>query len=155
MYFLVFSIFALSACSTNTSNKIDSSDISKIMQLIAKTEEIAPLGVEGTFQLPIRASGKQSNVLYLNTEQDYRDRRNITVAIHPSIIEALTKKYGESPGSFFLQKQIEVKGVAKRAQIDFYSQRRKTKKYYFQTHIRVSSIDQIKVLRELNTATIH
>ncbi len=151
-YLLLLSVLALSACSGTTSKPVEESNISQIMRLIAHTEEVAPVGVKGSIRLPIKASGWQSKILYLNTQEDYRDRRNITVAIHPSIITALTEKYGASPDLFFLNKQILVSGIAKRVKVDFYSQGRKTKKYYFQTHIRVSSIDQIKVLSEPNRA---
>ena len=116
------------------------------MNLIALTEDKAPDGIKGTFQLPIKASGSQRGIIYLNTEKDYRDRRNITVAIHPNLIDAFTKKYGESPDSYFINKTIVVTGEAKRMKIFFISKGRITKKYYFQTHVKVASLNQIKVL---------
>jgi len=116
------------------------------MNLIALTEDKAPEGISGTFQLSIIASGSQRGIIYLNTEKDYRDRRNITVAIHPKLINAFTKKYGKSPESYFINKTIEVTGEAKRVKIFFFSKGKITKKYYFQTHVRVASLDQIKVL---------
>jgi hypothetical protein len=116
------------------------------MNLIALSEEKAPEGIKGTFQLPIKASGNRRDVVYLNTEKDYRDRRNITVAIHPKLIEEFTKKYGESPDSYFIDKTIEVTGEVKRMKIFFYSKGKITKKYYFQTHVRVASLSQIRVL---------
>jgi hypothetical protein len=116
------------------------------MNLIALTEESAPSGIEGTFQLPIKASGIKSGIVYLNTEIDYRDRRNITVSLDPKLIEAFTTKYGIHPDSYFVNKTIEVSGEAKRLKIYFFSKGKITKKYYFQTHIRVASLNQIKIL---------
>ncbi len=116
------------------------------MNLIALTEDKAPEGVKGTFRFPIKTSGNQRGVIYLNTENDYRDRRNITVAIHPKLINAFIKKYGESPESYLIDKTIEVTGEAKRMKIFFFSKGKITKKYYFQTHVRVASLEQIKIL---------
>jgi hypothetical protein len=116
------------------------------MNLIALTEDKAPDGIKGTFQLPIKASGIQRDIIYLNTQIDYRDRRNVTVAIHPKLVDALTKKYGASPDSYFINKTLEVTGEARRMKIYFFSKGKITKKYYFQTHIRVASLNQIKVL---------
>jgi hypothetical protein len=135
----------LSGCSA-TPEITSNTNITSIMNLIALTEDNAPDGISGTFQLPIKASGNQKGIIYLNTETDYRDRRNITVAIHSKLIDAFTQKYGESPESYFINKTIEVTGEAKRMKIFFFSKVKITTKYYYQTHVRVSSLSQIKVL---------
>ena len=116
------------------------------MRLIALTEEKAPEGVKGAFKFLIKASGIKGGIVYLNTEVDYRDRRNITVALHPDVINSFTKKYGSAPESYFINKTIEVDGEAKRMKIYFISNGKLTEKYYFQTHLRVTSLKQIKVL---------
>lgn len=144
-YLIFISLFVLSGCSS-TPNIISSAGIGSLMNLIALTEEKAPIGVKGTFELPIKSSGIQGGIFYLNTEADYRDRRNITVAIHPKLIGAFTKKFGESPDLFFTGKTIEVTGEAKRVKIFFFSKGEITEKYYFQTHVRVTSLSQINVL---------
>tara|TARA_R110000787_G_scaffold264849_3_gene370791 strand:- start:198 stop:641 length:444 start_codon:yes stop_codon:yes gene_type:complete len=144
-YLILLSILVLSACTTTsgvTSNPVSTD----VMRLIEQTEANAPGGVKGTFQFSIKASGIERNVVYLNTELDYRDRRNFTVALHPKTIEAFTKKYGSSPDAYFINKNIEVTGEAKQTKVWFFSNGMRTKKYYFQTHIRVKSINQIKVL---------
>lgn len=144
-YLILISIVVLFGCSS-TPKITTNSDTTSIMNLIALTEDRAPDGIKGTFRLPIKASGNQRGIIYLNTEDDYRDRRNITVAIHPKLIHAFIKKYGESPESYFINKTIEVTGEAKRMKIFFFSKGKITKKYYFQTHVRVASLEQIKVL---------
>jgi hypothetical protein len=103
------------------------------MNLIALTEERAPVGVRGTFRLPIKAAGIKSGAIFLNTELDYRDRRNISAALDPKIINALTKEYGASPDSYFLGKTIEITGEANRMRINFSS------------NSRVTSLKQIRV----------
>lgn len=143
--FLLLLILVLSACTTTpevTSN-LASTDV---MRLIEKTAENAPGGVKGTFQFSIKASALLHSAVYLNTELDYRDRRSITIALHPKTIAAFTKKYGTSPNAYFLNKNIEVTGKAKQIKIWFTSNGKRTEKYYFQTHIKVTSLNQIRVL---------
>jgi len=144
-YLILLSVLVLSACST-THEVTSNVELTDIMQLIEKTEINAPKGVMGTFQFQIKASGIQRNNVYLNTELDYRDRRSITVALHPKAVIEFTKKYGSSPDVYLINKNIQVTGEAKRIKILFLSNGKKTDKYYFQTHVRVTSIDQIKVL---------
>ena len=144
-YFLLVSMLVLSAC-TMTPDITTESASTDVMQLIEQTAVNAPKGVNGTFQFSIKASGIKRNVVYLNTELDYRDRRNITVALHPKTIAEFIKKYGTSPESFFINKNIAVTGEAKQTKIWFFSNGKRTEKYYFQTHIRVKSVKQIKVL---------
>lgn len=144
-YLILLSMLILSGCSS-TSTVNSNTDVASVMNLIALTEENAPRGVKGTFQFPIKAAGSQNSVIFLNTETNYRDRRNISVAIHPKLIDALTIKYGVSPEIFFINKTVEVTGEAKRVKIHLAVDGRKTTKYYFQTHVRVTSLNQIKVL---------
>ena len=144
-YFVLISILILSGC-TSTPKVISDSDITSTMNLIALTEEAAPAGIKGVFKLSIKAAGIQNSGIYLNTELDYRDRRNVSVAIHPRTVNAFIKKYGTSPDLYFINKTVEVTGEAKRMIIDFYAMGKKTEKYYFQTHINITSLDQIKVL---------
>jgi hypothetical protein len=144
-YFLLLLILVLSAC-TATPEVTSKSSSTDVMRLIEKTAVNAPKGVKGTFQFSIQASGIERKVAYLNTELDYRDRRNITVALHPKTIVAFTKKYGSSPEAYFINKNIEVTGEAKQIKIWFGFNGKRSQKYYFQTHIRVKSISQIKVL---------
>ncbi|WP_133405392.1 hypothetical protein [Parashewanella tropica] len=135
----------LGACGS-TPNLAVNSDTKSIMNLIALAEQSAPQGVKGTFKLPIKATGMQSERVYLNTQDDYRDRRNISVAITPMLAFELDEKYGSAPDKFFLNKTVEVTGEVKRVKIYFLSKGKMTDKYYFQTQIKISSLDQIKVI---------
>lgn len=116
------------------------------MNLIVLTESNAPNAVEGVFKFKIKASGVKRGEVFLNTELDYRDRRAITVTIAPNVASALMEKYGSAPEAFFVDKIVEVTGEAKRVKIYFISNGMLTSKYYFQTHINVPSIDNIKVV---------
>ncbi|MFT5452861.1 MAG: TonB family protein [Enterobacterales bacterium] len=124
---------------------------SDVMQVIRMVEEFHPKKVEGTFVLTIKATGvrktKQGKpASLLNTELDYRDRRNLTIAISPKANSFLSQKFGTSPDKYFLNKTIEVTGTAKREVIWFYANKKRTNKYYHQIHIQVTHPDQIKVV---------
>ncbi|WP_286133513.1 hypothetical protein [Colwellia sp. UCD-KL20] len=129
-YLILISVLLVSACSS-THKTPSTFDISDIMNIIALSEENAPNGIIGTFTLPIKASAIQRRNLYLNTEVDYRDRRNITVAISPKLIPAFTKKYGSSPERYFINKTVSVTGEAKRMKIYFFFNDKKNSKILF------------------------
>lgn len=144
-YFILFLPLFLSACSSTPNSKADV-NLTETMALIAQTEAKAPEGVSGTFTFLIKASGERRGEVYLNSELDYRDRRSVTIVLTPTLAKMLTSKYGMSPEKYFVDKTIEVEGMAKRAKISFYSRGRMTDKYYFQTHVYVSSPEQIKLI---------
>ena len=118
------------------------------MEIIKSAAGSAPDGVEGEYVLKIKAAGKQGPFVYLNTEFDYRDQRSVTVAIHPSLVPLFVEKYGATPQEYFINKSVSVFGQAKRIRINFGLQGKPSGKYYYQTHIRVMDIAQIKVLDE-------
>jgi carbonic anhydrase len=113
--------------------------------IIEKTEAMAPKGLKGEFLFTIKNSGKQNSIIYLNTQEDYRDRRNITIALLPSFQRAFNAKHNTDIRSYYENKTIQVKGKAERIKIWFFSQGKRTEKYYFQTHINVSDLNQIKI----------
>ena len=145
---LIALILVLTGCSSTQHSKqhISNPAYSDTMEIIRSAAEAAPDGVEGEYILNIKATGSQGPFVYLNTELDYRDQRSVSVSIHPSVIPQFEAKYGSHPQQFFLNKSISVTGQAKRITISFNSQGKPTGKYYYQTHIRVMDISQIKVL---------
>lgn len=138
---LITLVLFLSGCAS-----VPSAHYSNTMNIIHDAAAQAPDGVDGEFRLHIKASGTQYRTVYLNTEEDYRDQRCVTVAIPHDVAQQLAQRYGQSPTEFFIDKDIAVKGEAKRATIVFLSQGKATKGYYYQTHIRITDPDQIEVL---------
>jgi hypothetical protein len=109
--------------------------------------DAAPPGVKGSFDLRVQATDARDGKVWLNSEHDYRDQRNLTVVIPANVADSLRAKYGASPETFFRDKRIEVSGVARRATILFFDDAgRPTGKYYFQTHVQVSDPAQIRLL---------
>lgn len=143
-FILLAFVLTLAGCASPPSTL--TSTHSNTMDIISEAADAVPNGVSGEFILNIKASGKQGEFIYLNTELDYRDQRSITVAIHPSLATQFEAKYGMQAQDYFVGKSILVKGQAKRIRINFNSQGRNTGKYYYQTHIRVLELSQIEVV---------
>lgn len=118
------------------------------MDIIAAAAAAAPEGVVGEYQLSIQAAGTDGRAVYLNTELDYRDQRNITIAMSPAVAAALTGTDAASAQQYFVGKKLLAKGRARRMKIDFMSQGKPTGLYYYQTHIRVKNPEQIKLLSD-------
>lgn len=118
------------------------------MDIIAAAAAAAPEGVVGEYQLSIQAAGTDGRAIYLNTELDYRDQRNITIAMSPAVAAALAGTDAASAQQYFVGKKLLVKGKAHRMKIDFMSQGKPTGLYYYQTHIRVYNPAQITLLTD-------
>jgi len=106
----------------------------------------APQAVPGRFALHVQSAGRQDGNVYLNSELDYRDQRNLTVAIMPAAMGALARRCGQPPDQFFLGKNIVVDGAARREKIVFMANGMPSDKYYYQTHIVVERGDQIRLM---------
>ena len=141
-YALLLLMLLLVGCATTTQT-VNTSDTMRIIEAAA---EAAPQGVSGEFELFIQASGRDAGVLYLNTEKDYRDPRNVSIAIHPAVAQSLEQQFEQSPDEFFLNKTVRVRGEAKTVQIFFSAYGRQSRQYYFQTHVGVTRPEQIEVL---------
>jgi hypothetical protein len=143
---LVF-IGVLSGC-VSTKSTEDISEYITPMQAIEKAAEAAPKGIKGFFELHVKATGKPREVTLLNSELDYRDPRNITVAIHPKVIESFKDKYGETPDVYLKGKKIIVYGEARKVKISFGCNGERNKnEYYYQTHVRVGTLSQIHIVQ--------
>ena len=104
-----------------------------------------PGGIGGVFEMVVRATGRQGRFLYLNSEADYRDPRNLTIAIAPPEERALAERLGGPVETTILRKVVAVRGVAKKTRIDFTADGRPTGKYYFQTHLNLASARDLTV----------
>lgn len=108
------------------------------------------MGVQGTFELRVKkasyGSDTSKDYVFLNSEEDYRDRRCLTIRLMPGAVRACLKG-GIDPVKHFNNKTIVVKGVAEQVKIHFVSERGVlSDKYYYQTHVQVRSLDQVTVL---------
>jgi hypothetical protein len=101
--------------------------------------------VRGVFELPVRATGRQDGRLYANSERDYRDQRNLTVAIEPAAETGLRERLGGDPAAALVGRRLRVTGAAQRVTIRFSCGDGPSDKYYYQTHVRVFRADQVAI----------
>ena len=114
-------------------------------EAISRAADAAPRGVRGRFVMKVRAVGRADGRLFLNSEEDYRDQRNLSIAVAPRAARATLKRLGLRRDGDFVGRRISVNGVAERVRIDFTSNGRSTGKYYYQTHVRVDRPGQVSL----------
>lgn len=112
-------------------------------EAIQRAAYAAPKSVYGLFWLRVQAVGSIGDEVYLNSERDYRDQRNITIVIRPAVARALEKTYGRNLQKVFLHQGLLVRGAARRVTIYFTCEGRPSSKYYYQTHIDVTDPAQV------------
>ena len=134
--------FGLSASSAQASAPVVPIDPPHAVQLAAKA---GPAGVRGEFVMRVAATGKSHGRLFLNSELDYRDPRNLSIDIAPWILGRIEKRFGAPPESFFDGKRIVVSGTVRRVPIRVLDDSGRSKQIYFQTHVDVLQASQIKV----------
>ena len=145
-------LFLASAIALTSGPATGSADRLGPAEAIQRAAAAAPQGVRGVFAMRVQAAGRDKGKLYLNSELDYRDQRNLTVAVSKPALYQLTRRYGFRPERHFIGKEIIVEGVAWRVRVDFLHRRRPTGKYYYQTHVVVGDVDQITVVGAEPTA---
>jgi len=133
----------LSACTQMTT--VNSSVISPI-KAIELSAESAPANLKGTFEFKVKSTDSEQRLEFLNSEIDYLDQRNLSIALRPNAVKELKQKFGDNPKVFLLDKNVRVKGEAKRVKTWVLYKNKNTKRYYYQTKIFVKSADQLTVL---------
>ncbi len=105
-------------------------------------------GISGKFLMIVQAVGETNDTVFLNSEEDYRDRNCLTIAVRKSVMDRIVKSGGfASAESAFRGKQIVISGTARKVRIDFLgNDRKRTGKYYYQIHVPVRDAKQIDVV---------
>lgn len=111
--------------------------------------KVGPEGVGGIFEMVVRGTGHQGGHFYLNSESDYRDQRNLTIAMSDETGAAIERKIGAETDDALIGRKIFVRGVAHRVKISFTVDGRATDKYYYQTHVVVTTPVQVAVRDKL------
>lgn len=111
-----------------------------------------PNGFRGTFEMRVKRAnygqGRTKDFVFLNSEEDYRDRRCLTIRIPPAAVRDFLGK-GIDPIKFYRNKLIRIEGIAEQNKIFFISDSGiQSDKYYYQTHVVVLSPNQITVIQE-------
>jgi hypothetical protein len=105
------------------------------------------LGKSGSFAMLVRGTGKSHGHVFLNSEADYRDPRNLSVDIDISAAKLLARELGSAPDEYYKDKWIVVRGTARRVPIIVTDNKGPLGKY-FQTHVPVRLPSQITVVAD-------
>ncbi len=106
-------------------------------------------GAPGLFVMKVQASGRHHDRLYLNSETDYRDPRNLSLVFAPEAVAAFKRKHGDEPDVFLQGKKITALGAAQQVKIHFFANGAPTEKYYYQTQMVVSKPEHILVAEQV------
>lgn len=118
------------------------------LEAVNGAAQSAPDGYPGKFGMQVRnIGGDTGGRLFLNSELNYREQTSVSVVIPRDVGRELARQHGESWIRDVVGKDIEVDGEAIREVIWFNdSTLGRTKSYYYQTHIELSSADQLRIL---------
>lgn len=104
-------------------------------------------GLLGEFVFVVRATGWDGGRLYLNSETDYRDPRNLSIVIEPDVARQLTARPGADGQQNFVGRIVVARGMARTTRIDFTIDYGKPSgKYYFQTQVSVGRAEQLRMI---------
>ena len=116
-------------------------------QAVIAAADAAPRGVPGDFALVVRRAEMVGPRLYLNSEADYRDQRNLSIAIQAHALPGLRARFGKDLRAALVGRDIRVRGVARRVRIGIFKDNgKRTRLYYYQTHVVVDSVGQISII---------
>jgi hypothetical protein len=101
----------------------------------------APMGY---YSFVVRNVGADGQRWFINSETDYRDQRNVSLALSVRARAQLERLFGEiALEEALIGRTIVVRGQPQRVRIDFRGNGQRTGLYYYQTHIRVFEIGQL------------
>ena len=86
-------------------------------QAISRAAAASPKPVRALFQFKVQNVAKSHGGYYLDSEKNFRSAANLGVAIRPSAMAGLTKKYGADLKSAFVGKTIKLIGQVRRVSI--------------------------------------
>ena len=107
-------------------------------------------GLIGEFAFVVRATGWDNGKLYLNSEQDYRDPRNLSIAIEPDVASRMVGGAAKDAQQSYVGRIVVVRGLARTTRIEFIDQADKPSgKYYYQTQVSVGRPEQLRWVDDL------
>ncbi|WP_143217423.1 hypothetical protein [Acetobacter sp. DsW_063] len=143
-YILTGVLFFGSGCADKQLSNYNGNYITPQQAVMAAAETES--GISGKFVMTVQATGYDAGNLYLNSEKDYRDQRNLSIKIEPELIKKLQSRLNENPSTYYINKRIEISGTALKVRIAFVADGEITDKYYFQTHVNLENANNIRVI---------
>ena len=86
-------------------------------QAISRADSAAPNPVRAVFEFKVQSAAKSRGGYYLESEKDFHSAANLGIAIRPSAMPRLTKKYGDDLKAAFVGKTIKLIGQVKRVPV--------------------------------------
>jgi len=145
-HLLIPTFLILAACQTAPLSRFAGGQVIEPALAVMAAADAAPRGYPGRFGFVVRRADMVGARLFLNSYSDYRDQRNLSVAIAPHIVAALRARHGSDLRATFMGRSILVDGEARRERINFTVDGRPSGKYYFQTHVAVTRPDQLQIV---------
>jgi len=144
---LVASAFLLASCQTGPAGPdLAAASGMSPQQAVMAAANAAPRGVPGDFALVVRRAEMVGPRFFLNSEADYRDQRNLSIAIEPHALTGMRDRFGKDFRAALMGAEIRVHGVARRTRIGIFENGKPTRLYYFQTHVSVDNASQITIV---------
>ncbi|MFZ6647320.1 hypothetical protein ACO0LO_16465 [Undibacterium sp. TJN25] len=98
--------------------------------------------------MDIKAVGHNQGRIYLNSEEDYRSKDNLSIRMLPGVEAELKRTLAvEDLDATLKGRHIRVGGWVRKVKIWFMENGVKTDKFYYQTHVVVRDADQIWFIR--------
>ena len=116
------------------------------VEAVNLASQVAPKGgLAGRFAIYVKAAGEQGGRFFLNSEEDYRDRNCLTVAMSADMAARVAGSSDlAAVRDRFVGKWLILDGVARRVLIGFTLDGKPTGKYYYQVHVTLSDLRQIR-----------
>jgi hypothetical protein len=86
-------------------------------QAISRAAAASPKPVRALFQFKVQNAVKSRGGFYLDSEKDFHSAANLGVAIRPSAVPDLTRKYGDDLKTAFVGKTIKLIGQVRRVSV--------------------------------------
>lgn len=101
-------------------------------------------GVRGAFVFVVKTVGFKHRRAFLDSASNYRYHDNLAIVMNRRVAKEVAERLNTSLMNLE-GKRVVVRGVAKRVRIYMVGPHgRRTGRYYYQTHVRVDSPDQIR-----------
>jgi hypothetical protein len=111
---ILVALFALAAPATAARQQLPTLSPA---QAISRAATAAPNPVRAVFEFRVQSAAKSRGGYYLDSEKDFHSAQNLGVAIRPSAMSRLTKKYGDDLKAALVGKTIKVIGQVRRVAV--------------------------------------
>lgn len=105
-----------------------------------------PTGVVGQFEMTVQRVGRQNNMVYLDSADNYRDPKTLIISIHESTVNDLLQGTSQTAEQYFMHRHVQASGLAKRVLIGRLKADGTIGSTYYQTQVFIGGVEDIKIL---------